>query len=133
MLPREDVVQILSHATVFLCPSIYEPLGIVNLEAMACETAVVATRTGGIPEVVEDGETGLLVPFEPRDDGSRDPVDPARFARDIAERVNALLADPGARARAWGRPGARRAIERFAWPAIAAETAALYGAWRGCR
>jgi starch synthase len=125
MLPREDVIQILSHAAVFLCPSIYEPLGIVNLEAMACETAVVATRTGGIPEVVEDGETGLLVPFEPRDDGTRDPVDPARFARDIAERVNALLADP-ARARAMGEAGRRRAVERFAWPAIAAETAALY-------
>ena len=105
MLPREDVIQLLSHATVFLCPSIYEPLGIVNLEAMACETAVVATRTGGIPEVVEDGETGLLVPFEPRDDGSRDPVDPARFARDIAERVNELLADPArAQAHGGGRP-----------------------------
>ncbi len=118
-------MQILSHATVFLCPSIYEPLGIVNLEAMACETAVVATRTGGIPEVVEDGETGLLVPFEPRDDGTRDPVDPARFARDIAERVNALLADPGARREASGgrAPAGRRALR---WPAIAAETVALY-------
>ena len=125
MLPREDVIQILSHASVFLCPSIYEPLGIVNLEAMACETAVVATRTGGIPEVVEDGETGLLVPFEPRDDGSRDPVDPERFAHAIAERVNELLADP-ARARSMGEAGRRRAVEHFAWPAIAAETAALY-------
>ena len=105
MLPRSEVVQIVSHASVFLCPSIYEPLGIVNLEAMACETAVVATATGGIPEVVEDGETGLLVPFEPRADGSRDPVDPERFARDIAERVNELLADP-ARARRHGGGGA---------------------------
>jgi starch synthase len=125
MLPREDVIQILSHATVFLCPSIYEPLGIVNLEAMACETAVVATRTGGIPEVVVDGETGLLVPFEPRDDGSREPVDPAAFAHAIAVRVNELLADPERAAR-MGRAGRRRALERFAWPAIAAETAALY-------
>ena len=125
MLAREEVVQIVSHASVFLCPSIYEPLGIVNLEAMACETAVVATRTGGIPEVVEDGVTGLLVPFEPRDDGSRDPVDPARFARNIAERVNELLADPE-RARQMGEAGRARAIERFAWSAIAAETAALY-------
>jgi len=125
MLAREEVVQILSHATVFLCPSIYEPLGIVNLEAMACETAVVATRTGGIPEVVEDGETGLLVPFEPRDDGSRDPVDPARFARDIAERVNELLADPE-RAKRMAEAGRARAIERFAWSAIAGQTAALY-------
>jgi glycogen synthase len=126
MLAREEVVQIVSHATVFLCPSIYEPLGIVNLEAMACETAVVATRTGGIPEVVEDGVTGLLVPFDPRDDGSRDPLDAERFARDIAERVNELLSDP-ARARRMGEAGRARAIERFSWPAIASETAALYG------
>jgi starch synthase len=125
MLPRRDVIQLLSHATVFLCPSIYEPLGIVNLEAMACETAVVATHTGGIPEVVEDGVTGLLVPFEPRADGTRDPVDPERFARDIAERVNALLADP-ARAQRMGEAGRRRVVEKFAWPAIAAETAELY-------
>jgi alpha-maltose-1-phosphate synthase len=125
MLPRAEVVQIVSHASVFLCPSIYEPLGIVNLEAMACETAVVATATGGIPEVVEDGATGLLVPFEPRADGSRDPVDPERFASDIAERVNELLADP-ARARRMGEAGRRRAIEHFGWPAIAAETVALY-------
>jgi starch synthase len=88
MLAKPEVIQLLSHATVFVCPSIYEPLGIVNLEAMACETAVVATRTGGIPEVVDDGVTGLLVPFEPRDDGSRAPVDPERFATDIAGRVN---------------------------------------------
>jgi starch synthase len=125
MLPRRDVIQLLSHARVFLCPSIYEPLGIVNLEAMACETAVVATHTGGIPEVVEDGVTGLLVPFEPRADGTRDPVDPERFARDIAERVNALLADP-ARAQRMGEAGRRRVVEKFAWPAIAAETAELY-------
>jgi starch synthase len=130
MLAREEVVQIVSHATVFLCPSIYEPLGIVNLEAMACETAVVATRTGGIPEVVEDGVTGLLVPFEPRDDGTRDPIDPERFARDIAERVNELLADP-ARAMHMGEAGRARAIERFAWPAIARDTAALYRALVG--
>jgi starch synthase len=125
MLAREEVVQIVSHATVFLCPSIYEPLGIVNLEAMACETAVVATRTGGIPEVVEDGVTGLLVPFEPRADGTRDPVDPARFACDIAERVNELLAAPE-RAREMGEAGRARAIELFSWEAIARETAALY-------
>ncbi len=130
MLPRGDVVQILSHATIFLCPSIYEPLGIVNLEAMACETAVVATGTGGIPEVVEDGVTGLLVPFEPRDDGTRDPVEPERFAGDIASRVNELLADP-ARAERMGKAGRARAIERFSWPAIANETVALYKALLG--
>jgi alpha-maltose-1-phosphate synthase len=125
MLPRTEIIQIVSHASVFLCPSIYEPLGIVNLEAMACETAVVATATGGIPEVVEDGVTGLLVPFEPRADGSRDPVDPQRFAHDIAESVNDLLTDPE-RARRMGEAGRRRVIEHFGWPEIAAETAALY-------
>jgi starch synthase len=119
------VIQLLSHASVFVCPSIYEPLGIVNLEAMACEAAVVATRTGGIPEVVEDGVTGLLVPFEPRDDGTREPVDSAAFAHEIATRVNELLADP-ARARRFGGAGRRRAVERFNWSAIAAETVALY-------
>jgi starch synthase len=125
MLTKEEVIQLLSHATVFVCPSIYEPLGIVNLEAMACEAAVVATRTGGIPEVVEDGVTGLLVPFEASDDGSRAPVDPVRFAADIASRVNELVHDPG-RARELGRAGRRRAVKRFSWPAIAAQTIELY-------
>jgi starch synthase len=110
---------------VFVCPSIYEPLGIVNLEAMACEAAVVATHTGGIPEVVEDGITGLLVPFEPRDDGSREPVDTARFAQELAERVNDLLADPS-RAELFGKAGRRRAVEQFSWSAVAAETVVLY-------
>src|SRR5205814_4410854 len=104
MIPRADLIQILTNATVFVCPSIYEPLGIVNLEAMACETAVVATRTGGIPEVVEDGVTGLLVPIEPRTDGSGEPADPARFAHDLAERIDAVLADPG-RAERLGKAG----------------------------
>ena len=125
MLPRSDVIQLLSHATVFVCPSVYEPLGIVNLEAMACETAVVATRTGGIPEVVEDGVTGLLVPFDHAADGSRAPVDPARFARDIAALVNELLADP-ARTAAMGRAGRQRALAEFSWAAIAERTVALY-------
>jgi starch synthase len=125
MLPRPEVIQILSHSTVFVCPSIYEPLGIVNLEAMACETAVVATATGGIVEVVEDGVTGLLVPFEPRDDGTREPRDPEAFAHEIATRVNALVADPD-RAAAMGRAGRQAVVERFAWPAIAEQTAALY-------
>jgi starch synthase len=125
MLEKQEVIQLLSHATVFVCPSIYEPLGIVNLEAMACEAAVVATHTGGIPEVVEDGVTGLLVPFEPRDDGTREPVDPARFASDFAARVNELLRDP-ARAEEMGRAGRRRAIDHFSWRAIAEQTVALY-------
>ena len=111
--------------TVFVCPSIYEPLGIVNLEAMACETAVVATRVGGIPEVVEDGVTGLLVSIDLRDDGELGPSDPARFASGFAAKVNELLADP-ARAQAMGEAGRRRAVERFSWRAVAEETVALY-------
>jgi alpha-maltose-1-phosphate synthase len=125
MLAKREVIQILTHATVFVCPSIYEPLGIVNLEAMACETAVVATRTGGIPEVVVDGATGLLIPFEPISDVEREPVDRDAFARDIAERVNALLADP-ALARTFGEAGRRRAIEAFGWDGIAAQVLDLY-------
>jgi alpha-maltose-1-phosphate synthase len=125
MLPKPEVIQILSHSTVFVCPSIYEPLGIVNLEAMACETAVVATATGGIVEVVEDGVTGLLVPFEVGDPATREPRDPDAFAAAIAERVNALLGDR-ARADEMGRAGRRSAVERFSWPAIARETVELY-------
>jgi starch synthase len=124
MLPKRDVIQLLSHATVFACPSIYEPLGIVNLEAMACEAAVVATATGGIVEVVQDGVTGLLVPFE-QEPGAIEPRDPAVFSAAIAERVNALLADPE-RAAAMGRAGRARAVEAFAWPAIARETVEVY-------
>jgi alpha-maltose-1-phosphate synthase len=123
MLEREEVIQLLTHATVFVCPSVYEPLGIVNLEAMACETAVVATATGGIPEVVADGVTGLLVPFE--SDGNGAARDPRAFARDIATRVNRLLADP-ALAERFGKAGRRRAVEEFGWDRIAAQTAALY-------
>jgi alpha-maltose-1-phosphate synthase len=125
MLPKPEVIQLLSHATVFACPSIYEPLGIVNLEAMACGTAVVATDTGGIPEVVVDGETGLLVPFEPGDPVTREPADPSAFAADLAERINALLADP-ALAERMGAAGRRRAVEHFSWRTIAEQTATLY-------
>jgi alpha-maltose-1-phosphate synthase len=124
MLPKPDVIQLLSHATVFACPSIYEPLGIVNLEAMACEAAVVATATGGIVEVVDDGVTGLLVPFEPAP-GAIEPADPDTFANAIAERVNALLADPE-RAAAMGRAGRERALAKFDWSAIAKQTSELY-------
>ena len=124
MLPKRDVIQLLSHATVFACPSIYEPLGIVNLEAMACETAVVASGTGGILEVVVDGETGYLVPLE-QAPGSIDPIDPAGFATAFADRVNALIADPE-RAAEMGRAGRERVQSAFSWPAIAAETVAIY-------
>ena len=125
MLEKREVIQILSHASVFVCPSVYEPLGIVNLEAMACEAPVVATATGGIPEVVEDGVTGLLVPFEPSDDIVPAPRDPAGFAAAIAERVNILLRDPDL-ARRMGKAGRRRAMERFSWTAIADRTVELY-------
>ena len=111
MLSKPEVIQLLSHATVFACPSLYEPLGIVNLEAMACGTAVVASRVGGIPEVVSDGETGLLVP----------PDDPAA----LAAALNALVSDPG-RAGAMGAAGRKRAAAEFGWDAIAAQTVALY-------
>ncbi|MFB4292022.1 glycogen synthase [Nonomuraea sp. ATR24] len=123
MLPKPEVIQLLTHAAVFVCPSVYEPMGIVNLEAMACETAVVATATGGIPEVVADGETGLLVPIDQGPDGT--PHDPERFAGDLAARVNALLADP-ARAAALGRAGRARAVEHFSWATVARRTLALY-------
>ena len=124
MLPKTDVIQLLSHATVFACPSIYEPLGIVNLEAMACQTAVVATATGGIVEVVADGETGFLVALE-KAPGSIDPADPAGFAHAFADRVNRLLGDPGLAAE-MGRAGRRRAIEQFSWSAIAEQTVSVY-------
>ncbi len=125
MLRKPDVIQLLSHTTVFACPSIYEPMGIVNLEAMACETAVVATAVGGIPEVVEDGITGLLVPYEARADGTGTPVDPAGMAADLAARINELLAD-SERADAMGAAGRVRAVERFGWDVAAAETLRLY-------
>jgi starch synthase len=126
MLPKHEVIQLLSHATVFACPSIYEPLGIVNLEAMACETAVVATATGGIVEVVVEGETGLLVPFE-QVEGDIVPRDPEAFVAGIAERVNTLVRD-GDRAREMGRAGRDRAVREFDWSAIARQTVEVYEA-----
>jgi starch synthase len=113
MLPRPEVIQLLTHATVFVCPSVYEPLGIVNLEAMACGTAVVASRIGGIPEVVDDGVTGFLVDVD--DD----------FPEAFAARVNELVADPELAAR-FGEAGRRRAVEEFSWRRIAEETVSLY-------
>jgi starch synthase len=124
MLRKDEVIQLMSHAAVFVCPSTYEPLGIVNLEAMACGAPVVATATGGIPEVVEDGATGLLVPFEPTDPWGT-PADPKAFGAAIAERVNSLLADPD-RGRAFGDAGRRRVVERFTWSSIAERTLSLY-------
>jgi len=111
MLPKREIIQLLTHALAFVCPSVYEPLGIVNLEAMACATAVVGSRVGGIPEVVDGGVTGLLVP----------PQDPAS----LADALNLLLRDPG-RADAMGLAGRERAVTEFSWDAVAAQTAALY-------
>lgn len=117
MLPIEDIRQVLSAAAVFICPSVYEPLGIVNLEAMACGTAVVASAVGGIPEVVDDGVTGLLVPY--------DEHRPEAFQLGLADRVNELLADPD-RVAAMGQAGRKRAITEFSWSAVADRTLRLY-------
>ncbi len=125
MLSRPDVRQLYSHAALFVCPSVYEPFGIINLEAMACQTPVVASAVGGIPEVVLDGETGLLVPLELATDDPMSPADPDRYARDLAEAVNGLMADPDLRAQ-MGNAGRRRAVVEFSWSAIADQTVALY-------
>jgi starch synthase len=125
MLPRNELVQVLSHATAFACPSIYEPLGIVNLEAMACGAAVVASATGGIPEVVAHGETGLLVPIEQVTDGTGTPLDPEKFVTEFAAALTEVVSDP-ARARAMGQAGRRRAEEHFSWESITETTLEVY-------
>lgn len=125
MLPRPELIQVLSHARVFVCPSIYEPFGIVNLEAMACGAPVVASAVGGIPEVVEDGKTGYLVSFEPDGSPMGGPKDGDAFARAFAARVNELCADP-ALARKLGDAGRKRVEDHFAWSTIARQTARLY-------
>ena len=124
MLPRASVRQVMSHATVFACPSIYEPLGIVNLEAMASETAVVASAVGGIPEVVNDGETGLLVAYDPA--RADDAAYVAAFEDEFAAQLNELVRDP-ARAKEMGLAGRRRAIDVFSWEKIARQTVEVYG------
>lgn len=124
-LQRDQLCAILTAATTFVCPSVYEPLGIVNLEAMACGAAVVATATGGIPEVVVDGVTGRLVEIEQVEDGTGTPVDPDSFVADLAATLTEVVADPE-RAREYGRAGRERAASAFSWEAIADETAALY-------
>ncbi len=125
MLPRREVVALLSSATVFACPSVYEPLGIVNLEAMACELPVVATATGGIPEVVVDGETGWLVPIEQVQDGTGTPVDPDAFVADLAGRLTEAVSDPH-RAHHMGLAGRTRAVEHFSWASIGDRTMEVY-------
>ncbi|MFJ2671482.1 glycogen synthase [Streptomyces sp. NPDC087525] len=117
MLPRPEVIQLLTHAAVFACPSVYEPLGIVNLEAMACGTAVVASAVGGIPEVVDDGGTGLLVPYDERH--------PEAFESGLTEALNRVLDDPESAAR-MGAAGRRRAVREFGWDQVARRTYAVY-------
>ena len=125
MVSREEARQLYSHAAVFCCPSVYEPFGIINLEAAACETPVVASAVGGIPEVVVDGETGLLVPVELRPDDPMSPIDPDRFELNLAGAINALMADAATR-EVMGRAARRRAVERFSWSTIAESTVDLY-------
>ncbi|GAA1869089.1 glycogen synthase [Myceligenerans crystallogenes] len=125
MLPREELVAVLAAGTVFVCPSVYEPLGIVNLEAMAVGLPVVGTATGGIPEVVDDGVTGALVPIEQSDDGTGTPLDPDAFVADLADALTRLVADP-ARAAAMGEAGRVRAERHFSWTAIAERTLDVY-------
>jgi alpha-maltose-1-phosphate synthase len=130
MVDRPAVIALYSHAAVFCCPSIYEPFGIINVEAMACETPVVASAVGGIKEVVVHGETGLLVPVEQQAAPSFEPVDPARFSRDLAAAINALLHD-SSRRRTMGASGRRRVEALFSWRAIAGQVLARYRALVG--
>ncbi|MDX2082106.1 MAG: glycogen synthase [Terrimicrobiaceae bacterium] len=125
MLDNRSKIELYTHAGVFVCPSIYEPFGIINLEAMACGTAVVASAVGGIPEVVRHGQTGFLVCVEQMKESPFEPLHPERFSRDLAERVNELMADPKKRME-FGRAGRQRAVEVFSWSAIADQTLALY-------
>ena len=125
MVDRKTANELYSHAAVFCCPSIYEPFGIINLEAMACETAVVASAVGGIKEVVVDGETGFLVPLEQMKESPFEPLNPEKFARDLAARINQLMADPTLREK-FGKAARKRAQEKFSWSAIAQRTKALY-------
>jgi alpha-maltose-1-phosphate synthase len=125
MVDQPVTRELYSHAEVFVCPSIYEPFGIINLEAMACETAVVASAVGGIKEVVVDGETGFLVPLGQTKEGSFEPTNPEKFARGLAERINQLMKDQQLRER-FGRAGRKRVEEQFSWTSIAQKTKALY-------
>ena len=125
MLPRPELIAVLAASDVFVCPSVYEPLGIVNLEAMAVGLPVVGSATGGIPDVIVDGETGLLVPIEQVQDGTGTPIDPARFEADLAERLTTLVTDTEA-AKAMGQAARRRVEEHFAWQAIAQRTMDVY-------
>ena len=125
MLDNKSKIELYSHAGVFVCPSIYEPFGIINLEAMACGRAVVASAVGGIPEVVVHGETGYLIPVEQMTESPFEPVNAEKFSRDLADRINEIMADP-VKQKAFGNAGRQRAIETFSWASIAKQTKALY-------
>ncbi len=125
MVDQQAACELYSHAAVFVCPSIYEPFGIINLAAMACETAVVASAVGGINEVVVNGETGFLVPLEQMKESPFEATDPGKFARDLAERINELMKNRQLRERC-GKAGRKRVEENFSWAAIAEKTKALY-------
>ena len=125
MLDKSSLIEFYSHAAVFCCPSIYEPFGIINLEAMACETAVVASAIGGIPEVVVDGETGILVPMQQMPEAPYTPLSPNKFAQDLAAAINRLMADRAMRDR-FAQAGRQRAEDLFSWAAIANQTKTLY-------
>jgi glycogen synthase len=125
MVTNPEKIELYSHAAVFCCPSVYEPFGIINLEAMACETAVVASAVGGIKEVVVEGETGHLVPIEQMKESPFEATNPDKYARDLAARINELMADP-ARREAYGKAGRKRAEAVFSWSSIARQVEALY-------
>ena len=129
ILPRHQLSAVLSAATTFVCPSVYEPLGIVNLEAMACGVPVVGSDTGGIPEVVADGLTGRIVPLEQAQDGTGTPLDPDQFVADLARILTEVVSDP-ALARLMGRAGRMRAESEFSWTRIADRTLQVYGSLR---
>jgi len=129
MLPKDKVIALYTHAAIFVCPSIYEPFGIINLEAMACETPVVASAVGGIPEVVDHGETGLLVPPETISPSEVEPRHPEQFSRDLASAINALLDDPELLA-SMAKKARARVEQQFSWTSIARQTLEFYGAVR---
>ena len=125
MLDKEEVIQLYSHADVFCCPSIYEPFGIINIEAMACETAVVASAVGGIKEVVVDGETGILIHLEQQNKAPFEPLNPDKFAKDLAAGVNKLVSHKELR-ETMAKKGRKRVEDTFDWRAIAKEHKELY-------
>jgi glycosyltransferase involved in cell wall biosynthesis len=125
MLDKKEVIQLYSHADVFCCPSIYEPFGIINIEAMACQTAVVASAVGGIKEVVVDGETGILVTLEQQNMAPFEPIDPEKFSKDLAEGINKLINNKELR-ETMAKNGRKRVEDFFDWVAIAKQVEELY-------